>query len=442
MTGKHSLKSALQSLAGWMVVAALMHAGLVPEMLCGQGPPDTPQRVSEWKADLDTLVALVVREHYVYRDNPLPSSFVRGAANLSARLADFSDERILAEMSRLLVQLGDGHTYLLPAGATRVQGTWLPITLYLFPDGLYVVDADSASRDMIGWRVTHLGRLSATETMRRVAAFIPQDNPMGVQWIGPALGLRLHGILEAIGAVEAGQAFLDVEMVDRTGEPAARMVRFVPFANGGGVPKLGPPSLGGPREVPLWLRDQDQGIMLTRIDQDVLYLRLLQVRDTPRETLADLARRLADSLSVPGTRAFILDLRLNNGGNADLLGPLLDAVLAYDTRCHGCRILVLTGRNTFSAAQILLNLLDRDTRAIILGEPSSSRPNFVGEENFFRLPWSGAVGSISNRYHESRPGDRRRWISPDIRVALTAADYFGNNDPVFEAALRLARSHD
>ncbi|MCA9763061.1 MAG: hypothetical protein KC544_08045 [Gemmatimonadetes bacterium] len=426
------------SLPGGILVAGLLFAGVMPVTLPGQGAPGTPPRVSQWRADLDTLVALVTREHFVHRRNPLPPAFVRGVATLSARVGQFSDERILAEMSRLMVLLGDGHTYLLPAGATRVEGSWLPVTMYLFPDGLYVVDAASGSRDLVGSKVVRIGRVSAADAMRRVAAFIPKDNPMGVQWIAPPFGLRLHGILEAIGAVEPGDVYLDLGMVDRDGEPAARMVRFVPFPGAAGVPKLGPPPGGGESGGALWLRDQGRGILLTRIVREVLYLRMLQVRDTPEETLADLAKRLGDSLSIPGTTALILDLRLNNGGNADLLGPLLDTLRAYDRQCPDCRILVLTGRNTFSAAQILLNVIDRDTRAIVVGEPSSSRPNFVGEENFFRLPWSGAIGSISDRYHESRPGDRRRWIPPDVPVDLTAADYFGHRDPVLDAALRRA----
>lgn len=30
------------------------------------------------------------------------------------------------------------------------------------------------------------------------------------------------------------------------------------------------------------------------------------------------------------------------------------------------------------------------------------------------LPWSGARESISNRYHETIPGDTREWIAPDL----------------------------
>jgi hypothetical protein len=79
---------------------------------------------------------------------------------------------------------------------------------------------------------------------------------------------------------------------------------------------------------------------------------------------------------------------------------------------------------------------EHEAHARIVGEPSSSKPNFVGEENEVILPWSGAYTSISNLYHETVPGDRRQWIEPNPRIALRSADYFANRDPVLERLLR------
>jgi hypothetical protein len=79
--------------------------------------------------------------------------------------------------------------------------------------------------------------------------------------------------------------------------------------------------------------------------------------------------------------------------------------------------------------------MDHETKAVFGGEPSASKPNFVGEDNARELPWSRLLASISNRYHESIPGDTREWIEPDIKVELASRDYFANRDPVLEAVL-------
>jgi len=68
--------------------------------------------------------------------------------------------------------------------------------------------------------------------------------------------------------------------------------------------------------------------------------------------------------------------------------------------------------------------------------PSSSSPNFVGEGNYILLPYSGAMGSISNKYHEQIPGDKRLWIQPDLPVTLSSAEYFVNDDPVVDLLLK------
>src|SRR5579862_6974185 len=96
----------------------------------------------------------------------------------------------------------------------------------------------------------------------------------------------------------------------------------------------------------------------------------------------------------------------------------------------------MEGRNTFSAAQNFINQVEQWTDEIFVGEPSSSRPNFVGEDTEILLPFSGIQGSISSRYfQDSDPLDDRPWIAPDIPVALSSRDYFGGEDPVLRAAL-------
>ena len=86
---------------------------------------------------------------------------------------------------------------------------------------------------------------------------------------------------------------------------------------------------------------------------------------------------------------FVIDVRNNNGGNLDLLPPLTNVIKQFEQQNSASKIVVITGRNTFSAAQVFITLLNRDTHALFAGEPSSSSPNFVGEGNYIMLPYSG-----------------------------------------------------
>jgi hypothetical protein len=164
------------------------------------------------------------------------------------------------------------------------------------------------------------------------------------------------------------------------------------------------------------------------------------VRDTDDETIEAFAGRLHTALQAKDVNTLIVDVRHNNGGNNSLVTPLVRTIVAFDVADPEHRIVVLTGRNTFSACQNFINRLERWTDAEFAGEPSSSSPNFVGEETNLLLPFSRVRGSISTLYwQDSDPGDERAWIGMDFPVELSAKDYFAGRDPVLQAVLPAAK---
>jgi hypothetical protein len=185
----------------------------------------------------------------------------------------------------------------------------------------------------------------------------------------------------------------------------------------------------------LYLSNISTNYWFEELPNGVLYLQFNQVMEGPEERLAEFARRLKTVIKERPPKVLIVDVRHNNWGHAELLSPLVEALREFESNNPQSKLIVITGRNTFSAAQIFIAQVNRYTKAVFAGEPSSSRPNFVGEENQIILPWSGAMGSISNRYHESIPGDTRIWIEPEIKVELSSKDYFSNRDPVLELLL-------
>jgi hypothetical protein len=156
-------------------------------------------------------------------------------------------------------------------------------------------------------------------------------------------------------------------------------------------------------------------------------------RDFPLAAFADSMLRATRASRATN---LVIDVRRNNGGDNTLNRPLHRALIQFEAARPGNQIYVLTGRNTFSAAQNFINVVERTTSAIFAGEPSSSRPNSVGEDTRIRLPYSGIIGSMSSRYfQDSDPLDDRQWIAPQIPVELSSIDYFGNRDPVLDAVL-------
>ena len=59
------------------------------------------------------------------------------------------------------------------------------------------------------------------------------------------------------------------------------------------------------------------------------------------------------------------------------------------------KLFVIVGRTTFSAAMCGATQIERYTKAIMVGEPTGSSPNFIGETVMVRLPYSRWSASIS-----------------------------------------------
>ena len=392
----------------------------------------TSDRVTGWNGDLNVFVDALASQHYVLSRAPLPDSIRLAAARFRARVGSWSDDRALAELMRIAQMAGDGHTYVLPFSAEHVTSHMLPLRFYQFSDGLFVIDAAPGSERWIGARVDSIAGVPGAQISNLLRPYMPRDNDAGGVLFATATLIRFQGFIEALADRSLGDSVTLALTVRPSDRPTVHRFAFTPAPPLRAMPKLMPSRIAT-APPPLWLRNVPTTFWLEPIGDTVLYAQFNQVQDTPQESLADAAARLERTIAVRHPRLLIVDARHNNGGNLNLLDPLIAVLTRYTAR--GGRLVVLSGRHTFSAAEVFLARAEHEAHAEIAGEPSASKPNFVGEENPIALPWSGALASVSNRYHESIPGDTRSWIEPHPKVMLTSADYFANRDPVLDAIL-------
>lgn len=397
-------------------------------------PQQAASRDAGWRADLDTLLAVARRVHASPQRPAHSADFAQAAAELRERVPALPDHRIAVEIQRLLAMLGDGHSLVYPMPSPRVSLGMLPIEVYLFEDGLYIVDGLGPARDLVGSRIRRFGSLATEEVLRRMERYVSRDNPIGLKAFA-SLYPVIPEYLEAWGATT------DRRRVTLTVQDTLGAVREVVLDAGPARRtrrRLHPPPAARDT-LPLYLREPERNFWLHALPaRRALYVQFNQVADAPGARIADLARLMRDSLAAQRLTSLIIDVRHNNGGNNLLLGPLLDEIASFAGVSRAHRVHVLTSRSTFSAAQNFINRLERRVPgATFAGEPSMSSPNFTGEDNPVRLPYSGLVVSISNRYwQDSDPGDRRPWIAPHLAVAMTGRDWLRNRDPVLERVLQ------
>jgi tetratricopeptide (TPR) repeat protein len=401
--------------------------------LAGVLPSVEISRDDGWRFDLGYLVEEAKRMHASPERPAFSREFESQVRTLHEAIPRLSDDQVLSRMTRLLAFLNDGHTGIYGPGPDTTlvfNRASLPYKFYLFPEGLYIVEGAGEWASHAGHRIVRFGDLDAATVLQRMSRYRGVDNPMTWTWMGPQFYVGRLAMLKAVGATNVD------ESVEATLEaPDGR--RFTETVPGGSHQfrrKLRP---YGNAEPPLYLSQVDTNFWMKLMPESgALYFQFNQVRNNDDETIEAFAKRLHAALSADTVTTLIVDVRHNNGGNNSLADPLIRTIVAFDVADPNHRIVVLTGRNTFSAAQNFINRLERWTDAEFAGEPSASSPNFVGEETNLLLPFSRVRGSISTRYwQDSDPGDERAWIDMDIPVELSAKDYFAGRDPLLDALL-------
>jgi tetratricopeptide (TPR) repeat protein len=404
-----------------------------PEFLELIGRPSTAgwTRTQGWVRDIDFLVDEMKRVNPDYRDSPLPAELVRRRDALKRAVPRLSDEEIFVGMGRMLAVLRQGHVALW----TERNNRYLPVRLYAFPDGLYVMEADSAYRELQGARVVAFDTMSAESAMRRVAEANSVDGDMEHVWTVSNLAETVW--LKGIGAIQRtdsvrlavqmpGQAARTVTLATRDSARPGRQDRMV-----------APPGV----PAPPFLRNLARTFWHEAVPRhDALYVQINNLRNAPDETLAAYGRRLWSVADSARPANLIIDLRHNNGGTTQLYPELLRTLVAY-SRVPGRQVWVLIGRRSYSATGNFITDLERLTDPIFVGEASSECCNLYGDPVSATLPYSGVQAELTAvKWQLSTPGDRRREISPEVPVQLTASAYFGGHDPALDAIYRIIRS--
>ena len=393
--------------------------------------PEGLSRDEGWRHDLRWLVDEARRLHVGFDRPAFSPGFEAAARRLEARIPELDDTQVALEMRRLTTMLGDGHSYV------SLRASRLPVDFYLFADGLHVLRGHGDAARWAGMRVVRIGTLSADSVVRRMEPLSPRDNPMGVKARAPFF-LNQPALLKNIGAI-ADTSAVELVLRDAAGAEHTVVLRERAVRPASLAAALSP-APAGLAAAPLWLQRADSAYWLAPLPEaDAVYLQYNQVTSLPNLDMGTFSDSLLAVLR--GKRNLIIDLRHNGGGNNFTYGALLAAVIAHERMAPGNRVWVLIGRSTFSAAQNFTNDLDRLTGAVFVGEPTGSRPNFVGENASVVLPVSGLQVSISSRYHQAFDWlDGRIWIAPDVPAPLSAADYFAGRDPALDAVLEIIRT--
>lgn len=362
-------------------------------------------------------------------------------------------------VSRAVALAGNAHTTVNKAQRAAGFGR-VPVRFAWFAEGLYVVRAAEAAKQLLGRRVVSIDGRPVDRVLADLAPYISGTLERARDDSPPLM--ECPALLQAVWPETDGQ-HLTIALDDgATGQlealppaPDAFALQPIMAIGPGALPDGWKTVLGAAPKVPLSLREPDRVAYSVNLADGGLYLRNNANKDDAHGPLAAQLAAIAVGKPVGGWRRIVLDLRFNDGG--DELMTMAFTKSLPDLLTPDGQVWILVGNATFSAAIITTARVRYflGDRAHIVGETMGDRNPFwaVGgpplvlrnsgiaiNHAFFKLDWVNGCRAIDICYpaqfiYGVAAGD----LSPEVTVGWSFADYAAGRDTALERVRALAR---
>jgi hypothetical protein len=390
------------------------------------------------------------------------AEFDRQVSEAAERVDKLSVNEFSLEVARLVAIGGNGHS-----AADVPAMPLLPLRLWWFDDGLFVVSASPQHADLLGARVLRIGSRSVDEAQELVAKLVPGNEGHRKVESPPLL---VNPLALKLAKVSSDADSTTLLVVDRTTHKQRRVSLRAEAVERWGYntwTELVPSDASAPNRWPHVLDAVSSRPEAFKPPVDLSYEwlsttpRVLYIRSnkvfSDGDTRLDMKliemtmKELVAGPSQAAAQAVIVDLRFNMGGS--FLNTILFSEALPQLVAPSGKVLVLTGPVTFSAAIVTAAMLKKHggERVEFVGGGMGDYDRFWAEGANVKLPNSGLSVRYSDGFHDwSRPcpdcfwatrifgPDRPISLQPDVPVAMMFGDYVRGVDAPLNRAMELA----
>jgi hypothetical protein len=397
----------------------------------------------DWAGDLKFFEAEFPKAHIDPFHTLKREEFHQMVSSLIASASQDTDRQMVAGLMRITAAIGDSHSgiHSIPA---NLRFAIVPVSVYLFGDQLGIVAGAPEYSDLIGGKIISINGHPVKEVVQQMKLLTEGTNDMTRSAFVVTRLIRPELLFYEGFAKRPDQYDL---VVQKDGKTIAHSLTVLgrkpdgsPITGGMSITPLPLPGSGWvsatPKELPLWLQNMDKQFWVAELPaRSALYIHdKLVLDEKDGQSFGSFFRDMFKKIEQGQYKTIVLDIRLNGGGDNTLFEPLEESfkfMPAFQTKG---RFFVITGRLTQSAAQNFTTFLERNTKAIFVGEPTGESPNHYGDPDPIELPSSGISINLSRkRWNDSSPRDHRPWTQPTISVPLTLDDFRKGHDPALEA---------
>lgn len=382
-------------------------------------------QTEQWHDDLAYLVQELPKRHKNLFFKLTEEQFRKAVSDLDSKIPTLQDYQFRTELLKLVASVGDPHTGIDVWKDGRL--TKLPVGMYWFKDGIYVVTASEDYKQLLGRKLEGIGTTDIGRACDAVAPYIAHANDYQLRKVAPMF-LAMPDLLRAAGIVtDAGEVKFKVTSEGNTEEIAVKPLdtaKQTKWLEAFDKSKTKVPLYRSDKPCPNWVEHVADG--------NLVYLHYADCNDTQQCPFAPVRKQVETLLSANSGSRLVIDLRQNGGGSSPVLDPFIDWIKDNSEINTKGKLFVVIGRRTFSSAILNADRLKGETKAIFVGEPTGGSPNHYGQVQTFDLPNTGFTVSYSVKYFHYLDTDKTS-LEPDIPAEQTFADYISGQDPVLDA---------
>lgn len=395
---------------------------------------------ADWQSDLKFLQHTVHNDYSFLFKKISAADFDKEVDELYKAIPSMKDHEIVAGIGRIVASFGYGHTGIDWMGSP-VKGHIVPVSLYLFNDGLYIEGADKKYSDLLGAKVVAVEGMPIEKAMKVLKPLFNAENEF---WYY-AHGLDFLAIPEALHAQKITKE-LKSKITYTLEKDGKRFDRVFDAVDGFHLPRR----YGFSETKDNWVSARDVSITpnyLKNLDkiyyyeyipeQKTVYVRQSQIQDDPDKPIPAFYKEVFDFIRKNDVEKLVIDVRLNGGGNNYKNKPIITGIIETEKINKPGKLFVIIGRRTFSACQNLVNEFSNYTNATFVGEPTGENINFYGDNRRVDLPKSKIPVYLSFAWWQDKPQwENADWTAPHYAVDMSFEDYKTNKDPALSACFK------
>ena len=385
----------------------------------------------QWQADIKFLGEELARRHRNAFHRLKREDYDAAVKALYDGAPRMTDDEIVVGLMKIVALVKDGHSSLNPRPFMR-SGLF-PVKYYWFSDGLYIIAAAPEHADLVGAKVVRIGRMDVDEALKAAAAANASDNEMGTKNYAPLL-IKVPEILAGLKIIDE-KTKLNL-VVESGGRSKTVEMRPTASANTLMQPAKDWVDLGGKSPLPLYRKNPGDLYWYEYLkDKRLVYIQHNEIGNKDGEPVSDFYKKVLDIAEREPVEKIVIDIRSNGGGNNTLNIDVIKHLMRSKLNRRGS-LFVIIGRETFSAAQNLVNQLEKYTEAIFVGERTAAPPNHSGVSRPVELPNSRlSVRASTLWWQDLDPRDDRYWTAPEVAADMSSEDYRLGRDPALQAVL-------